>query len=104
MDDFFRKSFCEGGITVKQFNALFDELQGIEYDKFKLDGRLHGVEFKDDKSGNSKNSNFSDAHVDPEVPLFKDPSDYDSMTEDEKNSMTQKMMGKHKSFVKQKGL
>lgn len=87
------KSFREGGITIKQFNALFEQLQKIEYDKFKIQAKMQGIEFKDDKNG----AGMTD--VDPAVPLFKDPSEYEGMTEEERESLTQKMMGKHKSFV-----
>lgn len=97
MDDFFRKSFCEGGITIKQFRALYEELQDIKYDEFKAQARMHGAEFKDDKKSTSTK------HVDPEVPLFGDPSEYDHMSEEERENLTKKMMGKHKTFVKQKG-
>lgn len=69
---------------------------------------MHGVDIKDDKgsksSKGSEDSSVSNEHVDPEVPLFGDPSEYEHMSEEERESLTQKMMGKHKTFVKQKGL
>ena len=70
-------------------------------DKFKAEARMHGAKFDDDNAGEKTTQQ---ANVDPEVPLFGDPKEYANMSDDEKESLTQKMMGKHKTFVNKKGL
>lgn len=80
---------------------LYEELQKIKEDEFRAQAKMHGAEFKDEDDGSS--SSDSNKHVDPEVPLFGDPEEYAHMSNDERESLTQKMMGKHKTFVKQKG-
>ena len=74
-----------------QVLTLYKNMKKIEYDKFKLMASLHGVELKD--SPQSGNSSFKS---DPEVPLFGDPADYEKLSEEKRNSLTEKMMNKHK--------
>ena len=74
-----------------QVVTLYKNMKKIEYDKFKLMASLHGVTLNDSpQSGNSKFTK------DPEVPLFGNPDDYANLSEEQKNSLTEKMMNKHK--------
>lgn len=78
---------------------MYEELQSIERDNLIIQARLHGIEIKTDQKNQA-----SQAHVNSEVPLFGDPSEYKSMSEEDREQLTQKMLQKHKVFAKDKGL
>jgi len=65
---------------------------------FKMNARIQGCTFKDDDTSDPYNQIPS---VDAKVPLFGDPAAYEELSEDERNEMTQKMQGKHKTWAGQ---
>lgn len=80
--------------------ALFEGLQRGKLVEWEFHAAIHGVELGGKKSSTAK-------HSDPEVPLFGDPAEYQSMSLEEKEKETEKMQNKHKrwsgqSFLKGK--
>ncbi len=71
---------------------MFTHSQEREYEQIKMQALMHGAEFKDEhpmKEGAiaSKTGAFK----------FGDPDeDYKDMSQEEKETLTQKMMGRHK--------
>ncbi len=66
-------------------------LQGIDLDK------------EQSKAKNRSSKPAQSSLRDNAIPLFGNPEDYKSMTDEERKEMTMKMMGKHRSWVN-KGL
>lgn len=76
-----------------QVNTLFEELQKIKQEEFRIQAALQGVDLsKDTQSPSSDNM------------MFKDPSEYDDLSEEERENLTQEMMSKHKGWVNKSGI
>ena len=69
-------------------NALFEKLQKIEYEEFKIQASLHGAKFKEDEAKQeAKKNNLS---------LFQAPEEYEKMSEEERGNLTNQMMTGHR--------
>lgn len=78
---------------MEQANGLYEEIQKVKESEFKLQASMHGIDFKDDSTGATQSDVDSQ-----KVPLFGDPEAYDNMSEQEKENLTQKMLGKHRTW------
>ena len=94
--DFYHRSYLEGGPTLQQVIALYEEIQEIKNREYKFQAAIHGAEFK-------KSSNSSHAVPDPNVPVFKSPKEYEKMTPEQREKETQVLMAHCSKFV-EKGL
>lgn len=94
--DFYEKSYLEGGPTLDQVIFLYEEIQNLKTREVELQAALHGVKFKKPLSN-------SPAVVDPNVPVFRDPAEYEKMTPEQRERETQKLMA-HTSKWVQRGL
>jgi hypothetical protein len=66
-------------------------------ENIRFQAAIHGAELKEKPQEGSKSGSET-------VPLFGDPKDYDSMSQEEREKLTKKMMGKHKVWAGQSGL
>lgn len=60
-----------------------------------------GAEFKDSDKGGQSNQSVEDNKG---VPVFGDPSQYEHMTQEQREELTKKMMNKHKQWAGKKSL
>jgi len=87
----------EGGPTFTQLYALYENIQKIKKKEMKFEASLHGVKLKFKES--DENNTFKDkSGVSQKLPLFGDPSQYEHMTQEERELETQRMMGLHKDW------
>jgi hypothetical protein len=88
LEDFYRKSWREGGLTMLQMHTLFEYASEEELKHIKFKAALAGVNLDGDKKteGVKKQS-------EPKTngPLFKHPDEYAKMTEEEKKRETERM-------------
>ncbi len=98
IDDFYLKSFLQGGITLRQANTLFTEIQKIKSEEFKVQAALQGVDIDKDKAISSPTASSTKS---PSM-IFGDPNEYNSLSKDEAQNLTEKMMGKHKHWAGEK--
>jgi len=82
----------QGGPTIKQVYALFDNIQKSKQYELTFMAGIHGVELKDKKTNHTDN-------VKSKVPFFGDPSEYEDLSDQEKDEMTKNMMRKHKNWA-----
>ena len=70
-----------------------------QYEERKFLAAIHGIEVeeKEDSSGMKRNTPKAEQEV-----LFKDPKEYEGMTQEEKEEITKNMMGKIPSLFKGK--
>lgn len=108
MEHFTKLSYKEGGVTRDQLVALYtlsekqiaDEKM-IEFrfyaslQGFDLDKELDKKDSSREEKKLTKEELFREAAESP-VPIFRDPSYYDHLTQNEKEQLTQIMMGKHR--------
>lgn len=85
----------QGGVTKSQALFLFEEADKEKYQDFKFMAALHGVDL--DKP--SKGSAVSTTSVTEDEFAFKDPSEYEHMTDEERKKETEKMMKHWKMFT-----
>lgn len=73
--------------------GLFENIQKTKEHEMKFLAHVHGVDLKSTKQSEPS------AILEDKVPLFGNPEDYEKMSDDEREDLTQKMMGKHKNWV-----
>lgn len=69
---------------------MCDYLYQSEFEKLKIKAAFFGVNLDDKKEIK---------HKEKDSFLFKDPSDYDGMTVDERKELTNKMVGQHQKWA-----
>lgn len=82
----FYKSFKDGGLTFNQVHFLFEAAEGKQFDQMCFDAKLQGVDLrklvKNAPSGSLTNQGDG---------IFKDPSAYEDMSQEERDRLTKKM-------------
>lgn len=78
---------------MDQAGALYEEIQKAKDIEFRFQAAINGAELKDDVGSVKEQSGCKAS-----VPLFGDPEAYNQMSDQEKDSLTGKMMNKHKSW------
>jgi len=73
---------------------LFENIQKLKNYELTFAANIHGV----DLNGTGENTNNHTDKAEPAVPLFGDPEDYKHLSEDEREAITAKMIGKHKNW------
>ena len=89
LSDFYQRSFKDGGVTFGQLTVLFEHAQRREVDKRKFQAAIHGAEIKDAPAVVDKKTDSF---------MFGDPDDYKDMPVEERQKLTDIMMGKHKQW------
>jgi len=97
LDDFYSKSFKDGGLTVGQMNVLYGNYIKQINDESRFKAALQGVDL--DKVGKTQSRVTPTQSSSNALPLFGSPDEYTHLSEEEKSEMTKKMMGQHKSWV-----
>ena len=82
----------QGGITYSQIVGLYEFKLKEDEDNLRFQAAIHGATLKGAPQKVAKTG-------DEAVPLFGDPKDYDSMSQEKREELTQKMMGKHKVWA-----
>ena len=83
--------------------VLYNHGQKRDEGRMRFEAILHGAKLKDEET-----STFTDPQSGKEVveegPLFKDPKEYEHMSDEEKKIETQRLMGFTKGWAKKSGL
>jgi hypothetical protein len=78
---------------------LYDQGQQELYDQLKFTAQVHGAEWKD-SPGSNKNTNETVSSSSSEQSfIFGSPDTYASLSKEEREELTQRMMQKHKKWV-----
>jgi uncharacterized FlgJ-related protein len=82
----FNKTFYEGGLTISQVQSLYELNQNRELDRMKFFAKLQGIDIdKQLKKREQENKT-----------LFRDPKDYEDLSDEERAELTQEMMKTHR--------
>lgn len=95
IDHFYKFSIFQGGLTKEQFQFLYDAYQSKLSREYEFQAALHGVSFK----GGSKSKKKDVQSDNPNIPLFGDPEQYATLSAEERENLTQKMLNKHKAWA-----
>lgn len=95
-------SFNKGGLTHGQFTSLFEHGIERENNKLRFAAAIQGIDLDKEveEQGEGKKSprrEGSQKGGNKEF-LFKHPSEYENMTQEEREAETEKIMGKLKGF------
>jgi len=78
---------------------LFEGIQKEKISEWEFQAALQGVDLENKNKNTSSHSSSPPANtVDPEIPLFGDPADYQSMTMEEKKEKTTSMKNRHRAW------
>ena len=94
-DHFYKYHSFQGGLTKKQFDFLYDAYQSKLAREYEFQAALHGTSLK----GGKKQSKKEPQSDNTKVPLFSDPEEYTNISPEEREKMTQAMLGKHRSWA-----
>lgn len=73
---------------------MFKGIEEQKLDYYKLGASLFGVDLEKESKKREEENRM----------LFKDPSEYNNMSEEEKQTLTDKMMGHYKKWANKEGL
>ena len=82
-----------GGLTYGQIVGLYEYKLKEDEEDIRFQAAIHGAKLKEFGQTSPKNN------LNKAVPMFGDPKDYESLSQEEREEMTQKMMGKHKIWA-----
>ncbi len=89
-----------GGLTFNQIVYMYESYGEERLNEFKMLGHLLGAEFKDDKNTIPKASGVTKE----EQFVFRDPKDYEKMSEADRKELTSKMMERHRRWASKSSL
>jgi len=90
LEDVYKKSFLEGGLTKDQLFTLFDHLKVREYEQIKFQAACAGIDLEKEmkkQKGEKKG-------------VFGDPTQYDKLSAEERQKLTDSMMSIHRKTFK----
>ena len=80
--------------------GLYEHYLKEEETTLRFQAAIHGAKLKEGVTQKQEQEPKRE-NLDQEFPLFGDPNDYDSMTQEERVKLTEKMMGKHRVWAGQ---
>jgi hypothetical protein len=89
LEDFYRKSWKEGGLTMAQMHILFEHASDEEVKYVKFKAALAGADI--DKTEPKNRGVKSQSKPKDNGPLFKHPDEYANMSDEEKKKETERM-------------
>lgn len=101
-------TYKNGGLTWDQIEGLFNSAIKRKNDDYKIIGAFHGVEIGDGEKSVPKSELPQGTTA--KTFVFGDPDSYKNMDQNEKQKLTETMMGNHKQWssggsgVKPKGV
>lgn len=85
-------------MTYSQFEALFNYAQKRSDERLKINAAMHGIDLKKAYQKHVEETKNKEL-------VFKDPSEYEQMTKEEREALTQQMMRHHTGvFQKAQGI
>ena len=92
----FMSSYKDGGLTYFQIEVLYDNAMKIKDRDYRIIGAFHGITFDDKKVVPA--DQLPEGVSDPRKFVFGDPKSYENMGQEERDKLTQEMMGNHKQW------
>ena len=105
LEDFFQKHSWQGGLTLPEVQVLYSCAMKRANEEREFQMALRGFDPKSASSSSNNKEAANQSQKQPQhqdMPIFGDPKEYEHMTQEEKDQLTQKMMCSHKKWA-QKG-
>lgn len=84
-------------MTHRQLQALVNLAQEREYNRRRFDAAIHGIDL--DKALAKTSASSPSTVSSNDGLIFKDPKEYEHLTQQEKEALTEKMMKKFKAWA-----
>jgi len=99
LEDFYRKSFVDGGVTKDQLLFMFESGDKERYSDQKFAAALQGVDLDGETGATPGSQPPKAAPVQKgDGMLFGSPEDYENMTQEEREAQTTQMMKHWRNF------
>jgi len=102
LNDFYGKRYYEGGVHLYQAYLMYEHVLENKNQEYKFYAALQGFDLdklSQNNSSDSTSDKLEEQQKQQDLPIFRDPDEYDNCSEEEKERMTKEMMGKHKQWV-----
>lgn len=99
LEHFYTLSFLDGGVTKSQLIELYSQLVKLQNQEVEFNAALHGADISGSKEPTAGESKTPQKQS---LPVFGDPSEYENLSDAEKEQRTSEMMTSHKEWVKTK--
>ena len=80
-------------MTYDQIVGLYEYKLKEDEEHLRFQAAIHGAKLKETGQVSAKDN------LEKAVPMFGDPKDYELLSQEEREEMTKKMMGKHKIWA-----
>ena len=80
-------------MTYDQIVGLYEYKLKEDEEHLRFQAAIHGAKLKETGRDSVKDN------LEKTVPMFRDPKEYESLSKEEQEEMTKKMMGKHKIWA-----
>lgn len=102
--DFYNKHFYEGGLHIYQVQRMFEHTMERKYNDHRFHAAMQGIDLDKEmkkKGHKTQSEDLDDQQKKQDLPLFRDPDEYDNLSDEEKERQTQEMKKKHQSWAQQ---
>ena len=94
IEDFYIKTYREGGLTYQQFIFMHEMADEAEYDQNRFVAAIHGIDIEAEADNTSPLVSDSPRKSStPSSMLFRDPKEYSHLSDQERQELTEKMLG-----------
>ncbi len=102
--DFYKKHYYQGGVHIFQVQRMYEHTMDRKYSEHRFYAALQGVDLDKElkkKGHKTQSEELEDQQNKQDLPLFRDPDEYDHLSDEEKEKITQDMKKQHKNWVQQ---
>lgn len=89
--------FKKGGLTYTQIETLYELAEKERSEEYKIIGAFHGIDLSGEKS--VPKNELPEGVNEAKHFVFGDPDAYKGYTQEQKEELTQKMMGNHRQWA-----
>ena len=97
-EDFYRKHFYQGGLTLPQVQILYKTSVRRKNDEYIFLAGIHGIDISKDVRQESQSSAGEQAPKEMTLFTFGDPKEYEHLTPEQRQELTEKMMLQHQQW------
>ncbi len=100
LDDFYEKHYWEGGLHLFQVQKMYEFVIEQKNTDYKFFAAIQGIDL--DKAVNkekSQSEKFDEMEKKQEIPIFRDPSEYEGYSQEELDKMTKNMKQSHSAWA-----
>ena len=102
MTDFYNKHFHQGGFHLYQVQIMLEYIEDKKYNEYRFFAALSGVDLDRDVKKTTKEDRktiLDRQQKNQDLPIFRDPEEYEGLSEEEREQKTKDMMTAHKQWV-----